>query len=206
MGSSDFAEQMESFYRDGNAPWETGRACTELQRRLTAGDIPRAEGALDLGCGSGLQTLLLAEHGLDVVGVDLSRTAIEIARERASGHPAGARVRFMAGDLTELPGIGEPFDVLFDRGCYHLLRRENLVGFLAALQKLSRPGSLLFLMAFSAVEPPEFPGLPVVGEGELRGELGGLFDVTDLRTCRLDRPNGFEREPLFWSALLERRA
>ena len=60
------------------------------------------------------------------------------------------------------------------------------------------------LLAFSAAEQPEFP-VPVVTEDELRNELGPLFEITDLRTCRLDKPRGFEREPLFWSVVLRRR-
>lgn len=203
MSSPEFVERMEREYRDGTAPWETGLPCSEMQRRMAAGDLPADGAAIDLGCGSGVQTLLLAEHGLEVLGVDLSTTAIELAQRRASEHPAGGRARFIAGDVAELRGIGEPFDVLVDRGCYHLARRDHLDPFLEALGRLSRSGSVLFLLAFSAAEEPEFP-VPVVTEDELRGELGGLFEITDLRTCRLDKPTGFTREPLFWSALLRR--
>jgi hypothetical protein len=93
--------------------------------------------------------------------------------------------------------------VLVDRGCYHLARGDHLDAFLHALKRHSRPGSLLLLLAFSAAEQPEFP-VPVVTEDELRNELGSLFEITDLRTCRLDKPNGFKREPLFWSVILRR--
>jgi SAM-dependent methyltransferase len=203
LSSVEFARRMESAYRDGTAPWETGQPCSEIRRRLAAGDLPTRGTALDLGCGSGVNTLLLAEHGLEVVGVDLSATAIEQARRRASGHPAGRRARFVAGDVTETRGIGEPFDVLLDRGCYHLARGDHLDAFLDALRRHSRSGTLLLLLAFSAAERPEFP-VPAVTEDELRSELGSLFEIADLRTCRLDKPNGFTREPLFWSVLLRR--
>jgi cyclopropane fatty-acyl-phospholipid synthase-like methyltransferase len=203
LSSSEFQQRMESEYRNGTAPWETGQPCSEIQRRLVVGDLPRGGTALDLGCGSGVQTLLLAEHGLQAVGVDLSTTAIAKAKRRASYHPAGPRVRFIAGDVTELRGIGEPFDVLVDRGCYHLSRRDHLDAFLDALKRHSRSGSLLLVLAFSAAEKPEFP-VPVVTEDELRSELGRHFEITDLRTCRLDKPLGFDREPLFWSVMLTR--
>jgi 2-polyprenyl-3-methyl-5-hydroxy-6-metoxy-1,4-benzoquinol methylase len=203
MSSIEFKQRMEGAYRDGSAPWDTRQPCSELQRRLLAGDLPTSGNALDLGCGSGVQSLLLAAHGLQVVGVDLSTTAIEEAQRRAFGHPAEGRVRFIAGDVTEVRGIGEPFDVLVDRGCYHVARRDHLDAFLHALSRHSRSGSLLFLLAFSAAEQPEFP-VPAVTEGELRSELGSLFEITDLRTCRLDKPKGFQREPLFWSAVLRR--
>jgi SAM-dependent methyltransferase len=203
LSSIEFEQRMENEYRSGSAPWETGQPCSEIQRRLAAGDLPTSGTALDLGCGSGVQTLLLAAHGLRVVGVDLSPTAIDQARRRASGHAAGSRARFIAGDVTEVRGIGEPFDLLVDRGCYHLARRDHLDAFSSALERHSRPGSLLFLLAFSAAEQPGFP-VPAVSEEELRRELGSLFEITDLRTCRLDNPRGFEREPLFWSVLMRR--
>src|SRR5262245_31609021 len=203
MSSNEFKQRMESEYREGTAPWDTGKPCSETQRRLAAGDLPTSGTALDLGCGSGVQTLLLAAHGLEVVGVDLSATAIEAARRRAASHPAGQRARFIAGDVSEIRGIGEPFDVLVDRGCYHMARRENLDAFLDALRRNSRSGTLMFLLAFSAAEQQEFP-VPIVSEDELRNELGRLFEITDLRTCRLDKPKGFERSPLFWSVLLRR--
>src|SRR5262245_52552964 len=79
MSSIEFKQRMESAYRDGTAPWETGQPCSETERRLAAGDLPTSGTALDLGCGTGVQTLLLAAHGLQVVGVDISTTAIEEA-------------------------------------------------------------------------------------------------------------------------------
>ena len=203
MSSIEFKQRMEGAYRDGTAPWETGQPCSEIERRLAAGDVPTRGTALDLGCGSGVQTLLLAAHGLEVVGVDLSTTAIEAARRRAASHPAGRRVRFVAGDVSEVRGIGEPFDVLLDRGCYHLARRDHLEPFLHALKGLTRSGSLLLVLAFSAAEPQEFP-VPIVTEDELRSELGSVFEIADRRTCRLDKPKGFARAPLFWSVLLRR--
>src|SRR5262245_7249271 len=148
LSSIEFKQRMENAYRDGTAPWETGQPCSEIQRRLLAGDLPTSGTALDLGCGSGVQTLLLAAHELEVVGVDLSTTAIEGAQRRASSHPAGRRARFIAGDVAEVRGIGEPVDVLVDRGCYHLARGDHLDAFLQALRRHSRSGSLLLLLAF----------------------------------------------------------
>jgi trans-aconitate methyltransferase len=53
--------------------------------------------ALDVGCGPGHVGRYLSEHGLDVVGVDLSPAMIEIARRL---NPA---MRFEVGDMRSLP-------------------------------------------------------------------------------------------------------
>lgn len=199
-----FKDRMELAYREGTARWDTGRPCRELRRRLEAGDLPARGKALDLGCGSGTQTVMLAEHGLDAVGLDLSETAIALAAGRRADHPKKKGLRFVAGDVIHTRDIGEPFDLIVDRGCYHLARREDADGYLDALKAFSKPGTILFVLAFNADTEQEFPDLPVVTERELRSELGRYFDFVDLRSVRLDKPEGFEQEPVFWSALLKR--
>jgi SAM-dependent methyltransferase len=60
----------------------------------------RAPGlVLDLGCGTGLLTELLARTGCRVLGLDLSRRMLQVARRRCRGF--GARVRFRKGDLLD---------------------------------------------------------------------------------------------------------
>jgi ubiquinone/menaquinone biosynthesis C-methylase UbiE len=56
--------------------------------------------ALDLGCGTGKQTILLARREGRVIGVDFSERMIEVARKRCEGQP---NVGFVAADITRLP-------------------------------------------------------------------------------------------------------
>ncbi|MFD9072626.1 class I SAM-dependent methyltransferase [Streptomyces lasiicapitis] len=58
-----------------------------------------ARRVLDIGCGTGVFALLLAERGIDVVGVDPALASLDVAR----GKPGGERVRWINGDATELP-------------------------------------------------------------------------------------------------------
>ncbi|MEP7177664.1 MAG: class I SAM-dependent methyltransferase [Pseudonocardiales bacterium] len=57
-----------------------------------------AHRVLDLGCGTGTLALLLAERGLDVVGVDPARGSLDVARAK----PGAERVRWIHGDATTL--------------------------------------------------------------------------------------------------------
>jgi hypothetical protein len=98
----------------------------------------------------------------------------------------------------------EPFDFVFDRGCYHCARRANLDGFLATLRRVSRSGAKYLLLAGNANEQTDSPGPPRVHEDEIRAELGGLFDVDWIRPFRFEDPGGVEG-PLGWSCLLTRR-
>ena len=61
--------------------------------------------ALDLGCGTGKQTVLLTRRPGRVVGIDISDQMIKAARGRCNGRP---NVSLVTGDITRLP---------FDAGC-----------------------------------------------------------------------------------------
>lgn len=202
-GSKAMTLMMERMYRRSMAPWETGVPCAEILRRLGECALPERGSALDLGCGTGVHSLLLAEHGLDVTGVDLSATAVEQARARLTTHPCAARVRFLVGDVLELHGIGEPFDVLLDRGCYHLVRSYALDAYRSVIRSLSHAGTWFILLASDSQGAALTPGLPVVDEQALRVELSDLFEIVDLRRCQVaTRIAG--NDELFLSVLLRR--
>jgi SAM-dependent methyltransferase len=60
---------------------------------------------LDLACGAGRHSIELAKRGLAVVGYDLSEPLLKVAR--ANARKASTRVRFVRGDMRELPYHGE---------------------------------------------------------------------------------------------------
>jgi methylase of polypeptide subunit release factors len=41
--------------------------------------------ALEVGCGTGTDAIYLAQHGFEVIGVDVSRLAVENARAKSHG-------------------------------------------------------------------------------------------------------------------------
>jgi SAM-dependent methyltransferase len=201
------AEEWDHRYRSGDVPWDTQRPSRELQHVLEANEANFATPgcALELGCGAGTNAICLAEHGFQVTAVDLSALAIDRARQRAQ--TAGVRVDFFVADVTSLPaGIstGEPFDFVFDRGCYHCVRRVNLAGYLAAVAALTRPGSRLLVLAGNADEAEVEGGPPRVHEEEIRAELGTHFDIQWIRPFHFDNVDGSDG-PLAWSVGLVRR-
>src|SRR5262249_58329951 len=124
-------EHWETHYSaSGPPPWDTGRPSPELIRRLAEFRIAPSR-ALELGCGTGSNTVWLAQHGFDVTAIDISPTAIERATKRTAA--AGVKVHFVQADITHSPDLGPPFEFFFDRGCYHAVRRASASGFLKAL-------------------------------------------------------------------------
>lgn len=75
-------------------------AWPEVEAFLTDRSVDRA---LDVGCGNGRHTELLAEHASVVVGVDVSRELLEEARIRAAERGFEGRATFVHGDAERLP-------------------------------------------------------------------------------------------------------
>ena len=83
-------------YLSGDLPWDTNRPSVELQRVLREECLEPCR-AIELGCGTGTNSVWLAQQGFEVVGVDLAPAAIDRARQRAAA--AGVTVDFRVADV-----------------------------------------------------------------------------------------------------------
>ena len=72
-----------------------------IMTMLESLDIARGSTVLDIGCGAGWTTLLLAEAGFTVTGYDLVPANIELARRRAEER--GRDALFEVADMEDLP-------------------------------------------------------------------------------------------------------
>lgn len=187
-------------YRSGDAPWDSGLPSRELKRVLEEQGLKPCR-ALELGCGSGTNAVFLAQQGFSVTAVDVSNVALERARQRAA--EAGVEVEFLQGDVCHLDQDFEPFDFLFDRGCYHCARRLDLSGYLETLQCVSRRGTKYLSLVGNANEQTD-EGPPRLREDEIRADLGDLFEIEQLREFRFEDPGGADG-PLGWSCWMTRR-
>ena len=97
-------------------PWETVKPDEELVRILKEGKMKKCK-VLDIGCGSGTNSIFLAKHGFDVVGVDISPTAIKLAKKRTKD--VGVKVKLLVANAYILKFAKNSFDFVFDRGCFH---------------------------------------------------------------------------------------
>lgn len=58
---------------------------------------------LDAGCGTGVHSRRLARMGAEVTGVDISETALEMARQQSREAVEAGTIRFVASPLEDLP-------------------------------------------------------------------------------------------------------
>ena len=108
--------------------------------------LPPGAKALDVGCGIGRWSRLLAARGAQVTGIDLSPTMIAQAKQRAALAGVGDRCRFLVQDTSALD-VGEQFDlVLGVTVLQHILDGSALS---SALQKMAShlaPGGRMVLL------------------------------------------------------------
>jgi SAM-dependent methyltransferase len=188
-------------YRDGDLPWDTGQPSSQLKRVISQNSIEPCR-ALDIGCGTGTNSIWLAQQGFEVSGIDVAPLAVERAERRA--HDAGVKARFLVADVLRLPDLGGPFGFFFDRGCYHAVRRDAPQQYAPAVARQLASGARGLILAGNAREPHD-PGPPVVTEEEIRDELGLAFEILDLHEFRFDEAPGVTERFLGWSCLLEKR-
>ncbi len=143
-------------------PWDTGVTPPEVVEAIEGpGGLPPGR-ALDLGCGTGTNSLYLARHGWQVVGVDFAAQAIRIARRKA--RQAGVTAEFHVADVARLDllAIQPPFDLALDIGCFHSLTADARAHYLDGLRCLLRPGARWMLYAFG---PRQRKGGGTIGIG-----------------------------------------
>jgi SAM-dependent methyltransferase len=141
-----------TLYRLGLRLWERKRPPSDLVE-LVEGPAPLPPGrALDLGCGTGTDSVYLAQHGWEVTGVDMVPRALAAARRRAAA--AGVSPRYVEGDATRLPelGVGGEFDLVLDFGCFHTLPEDRRDPYVASVSAAAAGGATLLLYGFA--RPP----------------------------------------------------
>ena len=189
-------------YRIGFTPWDTGVVPRELSD-LVEGDGGLLAGrALDVGCGTGTQSVYLAQHGWRVTAIDAVGRPLTRARARADA--ARVDVEWIKADITELGALGiEPgLTLAFDRGCFHGLNDRQRAAYAAGVTALAAPGATLLMMVFA---PSRVPGAPAGVEDT---ELAARFDGWVLSATEPDgegEPAGPMRNvPRHWYRLIRR--
>jgi SAM-dependent methyltransferase len=105
--------------------------------------------ALDLGCGSAVWGVQLAQRGWQVTGVDIIEKAVHRARERVQ--QAGVEMRLMHGDVTALraAGVGTGFRLILDTGTFHGLTDGQREAMGQEVSAVAAPDATVLLDCFA---------------------------------------------------------
>ncbi|WSQ06857.1 class I SAM-dependent methyltransferase [Streptomyces sp. NBC_01231] len=98
-----------------------------------------ARRVLDIGCGTGVFALLLADRGIEVVGVDPAAASVDVAE----GKPGSERVRWIRGDVSQLPPLQVDLATMTANVAQAIVGRKIWRETLRRAYASLRPGGLL---------------------------------------------------------------
>ncbi len=174
-------------YAIGFHPWEDlaehppyADELLELVAREEDGRRPPYGTALDIGTGSGVWGVRLAERGWEVTGVDTVEKALNRGRTRASED--GIEMRFVRGDVTALreSGVGSGFRLVLDTGTFHGFNEAQRRAMGKEVSAVAGPDATLILDCFA---PRRRGPLP---RGASRADIEKAFpewEITDVQVA-----------------------
>ena len=119
-----------------------------LRARATAELVQPGLRVADIGTGTGILALELAELGLNVIGIDQSEAMLETARQKWNAVAADqtGSIEFRAGDAVELPLESASVDAVFAHMVLHSLEEPERA--IQEMARVVRPGGLVVLVDF----------------------------------------------------------
>jgi SAM-dependent methyltransferase len=150
---------FKTFYRLGFVPWD-GHPIAGSLKGLIEGDGALGPGtALDLGCGTGDNSIYLAKHGWHVTGVDFVAKALDKAKAKAAANKVN--VNFARADVTRLSceGIGSSFGLIVDNGCLHGMSPDDRDAYVREVTEVAAPDARLLLVEFITGGSYGVPGI-----------------------------------------------
>lgn len=180
MSSRSHWEHIHTTRAATSASWYQPHAARSLGLIRRVAEPPTAA-IIDVGGGAStlVDDLLAAGYEHPTV-LDLSDTALAVARERLGPH--AGRVRWIAGDVTAIGLSGHAYDVWHDRAVFHFLTDEDeRRAYVAQLTHALKPGGHAIIATFALDGPTECSGLPVMrySPATLHAELGTAFMLVE---------------------------
>ena len=185
VGPSD-GRVAERYYPPSALAWlpdETVRSALGVGNPVSFADLRRGEDVVDLGSGGGIDCLLAARMvGPDgsVVGVDFLPDMVARG-ERAAAEADLDNVRFLQGEIEDLPLADDSVDVVISNGVPNLSPRKGRV--MAEAYRVLRPGGRLTIidLLLEGGLPAEIQTHPAAWAGCLSGALSERAMYTAVR-------------------------
>lgn len=166
-------------YAHDDAPWDVGHPQPAVVALAERGAFRGR--VLDVGCGTGDNTIELAARGVDVTGVDMVPLALAEAKRRAEAR--GVSVDLRVADALDLGALGETFDVVLDSAVFHVFGDEERRRYVASLANVVREGGKLFVLVFSDRET-RYAGPRRITQREIHESFEPGFHVDAIEPAR----------------------
>ncbi len=194
-------DRFKKRYKTGDTPWDIGKPDFNLIEIVTKTPIKSCK-ALDIGCGTGDNSIWLAQNHFQVTGTDISEIAIKKAKEKASKNDV--KCTFLVVDFFKSRIEGAPFGFIFDRGCFHTFdsdeERKTFAKNVAAC--LEKNGLWLSLIG-SADEQRQCPGPPQRTANDIVVAVEPYFEILSLASSHFG--SNRQNPPKCWVCLMQKR-
>jgi SAM-dependent methyltransferase len=183
-------------YALGFHPWEVAEKqasfterFTQLLEREESGREPPYGPALDIGTGSGIWGIKLAQRGWQVVGIEIVEKALERARERIQN--AGVEMHLVQGDVTAMrpEDVGSDFKLILDTGTFHGLTDAQREAMGRGVGAIADTDATVLILAWTRKRRGPLP------RGADRGAIEAAFPrwtVTEVGTTGFEAPKPVE--------------
>jgi len=194
-------ERFINHYENGFMPWAHKNPDFNLVEMVENWPIKPCN-ALEIGCGTGVDSIWLQQQGFQIKGIDVSPIAIEMAKENSMG--LKEKPEFVVFDLLneELPR--NTYDFVFDRGVFH--GNDNLTDRKILAEKISNTltddGLWLSLIGSSDGEKTE-PGPPLRSATEVVSAVEPFFKILAIRASYFG--SDMEKPSRNWVCLMRKR-
>lgn len=174
----------------------------EIIRKL---NVERSARIIDVGAGeSTLVDDLITEGYLNLTVLDISQTALDVARERLG--PQGSTVAWKQADITKVELPAQRFDVWHDRAVFHFLTdAEQRLAYVRTVMRSVKPGGYVIVATFGPQGPERCSGLSVMryDAESLHHEFGKTFKLLDSLTEQHQTPFGTSQQFVYCYCKLE---
>jgi ubiquinone/menaquinone biosynthesis C-methylase UbiE len=187
---SDGGHDFVGMYAEGIPPWQIDRPQPEVIQLIEQWKFESP--VLDLGCGTGDNTIELARHGLVVKGLDAVTEALERARKKTEQAGLKQPPEFILGDALRLAESGLKARTVLDCALFHTFSDEERKEYIRGLEAVLSPGGRLHILSFSELETRQ-PGPRRLSLSEITGSFGTGWRLEDSVRCRYwdrVRPDG----------------
>ena len=144
---------------------------------------------------------MIAERGMEVVGVDFAPAAVEVARRKAGER--GLNVDFRVADALDLASLGRQFRTVIDSGVFHTFDDGDRRTYVESLTGVVAPGGVVHLLCFSELTPGDV-GPRRVTQAELREAFASGWEVQRIEPERFEVSRDFPVHPHAWLARVVR--
>ncbi len=169
-------------------PWETKEPDEILVDLIKSGKVIKGN-ALDICCGAGTQSIYLSRKRFNVVGIDISPTAIKTAKRRSKIH--AVKANFVIGNSFQLPFKERIFDFIFDRGCFHHVPPRERLEYVSGVNRVLRNNGKMHITAFCYKNGPA-PNC--FTKQEIIDYFSNYFDIQNIEEATFtERMSGIKR-------------